>query len=91
MLPAAYLRQKFVRPLLTKDGGITHHRPSAAGDEPSSRHCPVLRFGRGMAQGDGGDALFVRGLWARAIRIRGGTHVGVVCLFWMRRSSLRIS
>ena len=34
MLPAAYLRQKFVRPLLTKDGGITHHRPSAAGDEP---------------------------------------------------------
>ena len=54
MLPAAYLRQKFVRPLLTKDGGITHHRPSAAGDEPSSRHGPVLRFGRGMAQGDGG-------------------------------------
>ena len=87
-MPAAYLRQKFVRPLLTKDGGIIHHRPSAAGDEPPGA------IGRGIFPplsaveiwlGNGargrGDALFVRGLWARAIRIRGGTHVGVVCLF----------
>ena len=45
MLPAAYLRQTFVRPLLTKAAALYTIDRGRLGNEPSSCHCPVPQCG----------------------------------------------